>query len=49
MYNFNAMNMSRMLAEDVCAPELRNPWHSGMRRVNLIERVIARIERIVRG
>lgn len=29
--NMNTMMMSSMLAEDVGAPEIRNPRHSGMR------------------
>ena len=48
MNQYIEMNMSRMLAEDVYAPELRNPKHSGMRRVSLIGRVIAKVGRLVR-
>ena len=32
LMNTNYANMSVMLAEDVCAPELRSPKNSGMRK-----------------
>lgn len=32
MYYMNQNNMAAMLAEDVTAPELRNPHNSGMRK-----------------
>lgn len=32
-YNDQTNRFSSMLCEDVCAPELRNPNHSGMRGI----------------
>ena len=32
MMNANYANMAAMLAEDVCAPELRSPRNGGMRK-----------------
>lgn len=47
MYNqMNQYNMSAILAEDVYAPELRNPRISGMRqkRLTIGKRIISRVK-----
>ena len=31
-FDMNAMQMSRMMSEDVCAPELRNPKYTALRQ-----------------
>ena len=38
----NQINMASVLAEDVHAPELRNPKHSGMRFGGWLGRLIGR-------
>ena len=44
MYNWmNDANMAAMLSEDVNAPELRNPRHSGMRFASWLKRLIGRM------
>lgn len=43
MYNWmNQVDMASILAEDVNAPELRNPKNSGMRFGSWLKRLIGR-------
>lgn len=39
--NWITMNMSAVLAEDVGAPELRNPRAGGMRKTGVVKRLLS--------
>ena len=43
MMNYDRQGMSSMLAEDVNAPELRNPLNSGMRREGWLRRLFRKV------
>ena len=43
MMNYDMQNMSYLLAEDVNAPELRNPMNSGMRREGWLRRLLKKV------
>ena len=45
MLNHYMANMSNMMAEDVNAPELRNPLHSGMRKEGWLRRLMRKVSR----
>ena len=45
MLNNYMNNMSHMMAEDVNAPELRNPLHNGMKKESWLRRVLRRTNR----
>ena len=40
----NTMHMSKMMAEDAGAPELRSFRHVGVRHENLLSRILSKIE-----
>lgn len=43
MMNNDMQHLSYMLAEDVNAPELRNPLNSGMRRESWLRRLLKKV------
>lgn len=47
-YQMNHMNMAKMMAEDVFAPELRNPQISGMSKnhTSIAERIVNRLNHL---
>lgn len=45
MMNMNTMMMSRIMAEDCGAPELRNPENGAMRHTGWLSRLFAKITR----
>ena len=45
MLNHYMSSMSSVMAEDVNAPELRNPLHSGMRKEGWLRRLMRKMSR----